>query len=255
VPLLRRRARTRRKAARLHFDLQEVGSAAAASSFPILVPKPHRVDVRASRGGELVVRDRASAGTCRCRGRMDKVTVVGPTGFAREAPVRDGHAQIFGTRAGFYELYPVSASVAAPVNVPSAATSAASQPPTAARPGREGRAPRARPPAKSRCWWSPPTFKTRRVRRHAREGALARGQEGRRDHEGRAGRERISGLWMLFAARAITLIEWLTFDRIVWRARGDRRPSRRDKVCGPCAGDRRRRECAAPGVGPRRSVE
>jgi len=36
---------------------------------------------------------------------VEKVAVVGPDGARREAPVRDGHAQIFGRHAGFYELW------------------------------------------------------------------------------------------------------------------------------------------------------
>jgi len=108
---------------------------------------------------------------------MDKVTVVGPDGLAREAPVRDGHAQIFGTRAGFYELYPVSASCGTGERPRRPATFAASQ---AARRRRDPGAKaggRARATAKEPMLVVAATFKTRPSPTSMPEGALAAGKK------------------------------------------------------------------------------
>lgn len=103
APLILARETEKGKTLIFTFDLKK-SDLPLRWSFPILVP-----NIIAWMKGES--REESSSYTTGRRWsvpisrRVDKVEVVGPDGVRREAPVRDGYAQLFGTRAGFYALY------------------------------------------------------------------------------------------------------------------------------------------------------
>jgi hypothetical protein len=108
---------------------------------------------------------------------VTRAEVVGPDGARREVPVRDGHAQLFGTRAGFYELH-----------VPGEATPAVTFAANLASPQESDIRPAARLALAGKA-----------------AGAITRAAVVERD------------LWvyLLLVALALTAIEWLTYHRRV----------------------------------------
>ena len=103
APLLIARENDKGKTLVFTFDLKK-SDLPLRWSFPILVP-----NIVAWMKGES--REETSSYTTGRRWsvpisrRVDRVEVLGPDGVRREVPVRDGYAQLFGTRAGFYALY------------------------------------------------------------------------------------------------------------------------------------------------------
>src|SRR5207244_2306469 len=103
TPLLVARETDKGKELYFTFDLKR-SDLPLRWSFPVLIP-----NIIAWMKGES--REENSALVTGTRWNVpvprgvSTVAVLGPDGVRREAPVRDQHAQIFGTRAGFYELY------------------------------------------------------------------------------------------------------------------------------------------------------
>lgn len=148
--------------------------------------------------------------------RLDKVTVLGPDGVRREAPVRDGHAQVFGTRAGFYELYPSDDGEARngqpgalggdPKTPAKAATTRTAKAKAATPSGSEDRAPLVVVAANLQDPGESDVLPATELRLGGKKaGSVSKAEVVERD----------LWVWLLLAALGITIVEWLTYHRRV----------------------------------------
>jgi len=208
VPLLVARESSKGKTLVFTFDLKK-SDLPLRWSFPILIPNLIAWMKGESReeNSSYVTGQRWNVPLPR---RLDKVLVLAPDGVVREAPVRDGHAQIFGTRAGFYELYPAPAAPTAPPRAPAANTRGMA-PPSPAEAAKAARlevpkgvepmvvvAANLQDPTESDVLPAKELFLGGKKAAEITKAEIV---------------EKDLWVWLLFAALAITLVEWFTYHR------------------------------------------